>query len=63
MKKYLVTNIQYDTDGQKVKLPKTLEITVPEDIQEEDEITEYLSDEISNQTGFCHLGFSFEEKK
>jgi len=57
-KTYIVTNIKYDTDGAKVKLPKTLTITVPEDISDPDEVVEYISDEISNETGYCHMGFS-----
>lgn len=57
-KTYIVTNIKYDTDGAKVKLPKTLTITVPEDISDPDEVAEYISDEISNETGYCHMGFS-----
>lgn len=52
---YLVTVSKYDTDGQKIKLPKELKITVPDG--EEDPI-EYISDEISNITGFCHEGFT-----
>jgi len=59
--KYIVTDIKYDTDGEKIDLPKILEIDISDDI-EEDEIEEYISDEISNQTGFCHFGFSYEKK-
>lgn len=54
---YTVTNIKYDTDGQKVKLPKTLKIDVPNDITDPNEISDFVSDEISNVTGFCHFGF------
>lgn len=53
-----ITNIQYDTDGQKVELPKSLIVVVPDDVEGADEIAEYLSDEISNRTGFCHKGFN-----
>jgi len=35
-----------------------LEIKVPEYIKEPEEIDEFISDEISNITGFCHKGFS-----
>jgi hypothetical protein len=55
---YIVTNIKYDTDGEAIDLPETLTIDVPSHITEPDEIDEFVSDEISNQTGFCHLGFS-----
>lgn len=57
MATYIVTNIKYDTDGQKVKLPKELEIIVPENCEGYDEIEQYISDEISNRTGFCHKGY------
>ncbi len=55
-RKYTVTNIKYDTDGQKIDLPTKMEMEIPDDV-EDDEIEEYISDEISNRTGFCHLGF------
>jgi hypothetical protein len=57
---YKVSKIKYDTDGVKVKLPKTLLIDVPADITDEDEIEEYISDEISNQTGYCHKEFEIK---
>lgn len=47
-------NILWDTDSnQEVlkQLPK--EIEIPEDITDEDEISDYISD----VTGFCHKGF------
>jgi hypothetical protein len=61
---YKVTNIKYDTDGEDVNLPNELEITVPDNIQSQGyEATEqYISDEISNKTGFCHEGFSTTPK-
>lgn len=57
-KTYLVTDIEYDTDGLKVKLPKTLKIVVPEDVNGYEEIESFISDEISNITGYCHKGFA-----
>lgn len=49
-------NILWDTDGEKVKLPK--EVEIPEEIAgDTDEISDYLSD----QTGFCHNGFELKE--
>ena len=58
--KYLITNIKYDTDGVKINLPKKMEIEVPEKIQAEgyEEIEYFISEEISNRTGFCHKGFA-----
>lgn len=53
---YKVSNIIYDTDKEDINLPKTVEITIPDDIED---IEDYLRDEISNVTGFCHFGFDF----
>ena len=55
--KYEVTNIEYDTDGEEIDLPKKLEIEVSNKLKES-EIDDFISDEISNITGFCHKGFS-----
>lgn len=56
---YIVSNIQYDTSNRIAKtLPKSIVINVPDDLCTYEEIEEYLSDEISNQTGWCHKGFS-----
>jgi uncharacterized protein YdeI (YjbR/CyaY-like superfamily) len=52
-----VYNIDYDTDGEAVELPTELEIEVPDDLTNKEDIDEYISDEISNITGFCHRGF------
>ncbi len=61
-KTYIVTNIKYDTDGVKIKLPKELTVIVPEDITDEDDIVEFISEDISKQTGFCHEGFNMSLK-
>lgn len=48
------TNIKWDTDGDMeilYQLPTEMEI--PEDMIDEEEISDYLSD----VTGFCHYGF------
>jgi hypothetical protein len=55
---YKVTDIEYDTDGENVSLPKELNIEVPANLEDGQEIEEFISDEISNQTGFCHKGFT-----
>jgi len=63
MKKYVVYDIKYDTDGIEIELPKTLEISIPNNITEIEEIEQILSDEISNKIGFCHFGFSMKKFK
>lgn len=50
------TNIKWDTDGENINLPKEIEIPEWIDIENEDEISDYLSD----TTGFCHFGFELE---
>lgn len=50
------THIKWDTDGAKVKLPKEIEIPDWIDLDDVDEIGDYLSD----VTGFCHFGFGLE---
>jgi len=55
--KYTVTDIQYDTDGEEVDLPTELEIEVPNDLEGQ-EADDFISDKISDVTGFCHKGFS-----
>lgn len=54
------TNIQWDIDPEyknEVSLPS--EIEIPDNITDEDEISDY----ISNQTGYCHCGFTLEKQK
>ena len=46
-------NILWDTDGEEVNLPNEIEIPDWVDKEDDDEISDYLSD----TTGFCHLGF------
>lgn len=55
--KKTVYEIDYDTDGEVIDLPTELEIEVPDDLTEQEDIEDYLSDEISNVTGYCHKGF------
>ena len=58
--KAIVTNVKFDTDGEVVDLPVEFEIEVPSDIVEEQDIGDFVSDEISNITGFCHYGFEMK---
>lgn len=55
----LVTDIKWDTDGDEElesMLPKVM--NVPEGLNE-DAISDYISD----QTGFCHFGFTLPTDK
>lgn len=49
-------NIIWDIDGEEIELPT--EIEIPDGMTDEDEISDYLSDE----TGFCHFGFKLKGK-
>lgn len=55
-----VKNIQYDTDGIEVELPSELLIKVPSEYTDVQDIDDFISDEISNITGYCHFGFDVE---
>ena len=47
-------NIDWDMDGENIYLPN--EIDLPDGMTDEYEISDYITE----QTGFCHLGFSLE---
>ena len=51
-------NIIWDVDDPEDLKYLTTEIEIPEGMEDEDEISDYLSD----MTGFCHKGFSLEGK-
>lgn len=57
---YRVTEILYDTDGEDVELPQTMDIEVDDDLSEE-EALDYIGEEISSRTSFCHNGFTVEK--
>ena len=57
--KIKVSNIKYDTDGQKIKLPKTLTFNIKGEAISYNKIEDIISDKISDRTGFCHFGFNF----
>lgn len=46
-------NILWDVDDEEDEISLPEEIDIPEDMTDEDEISDYISDE----TGFCHKGF------
>lgn len=66
-KKYRIFNIKWDTDGDKVALnmlPKEVnwENYTYEDWNDDD-IENELSDYLSDNYGYCHFGFEYEEVK
>lgn len=58
-------DIEYDVDVEedRKELPSMLVFTITSDDVDgdfsDDRISEYLSEAISNKTGFCHKGFEF----
>lgn len=56
-----VFDIEWDTDGEEIDLPNSLELQIPDDITNE-ELEDYVSDQISNITGFCHFGFVIDRE-
>jgi hypothetical protein len=58
MEKMKAVNIQWDTDRDQELLKELpTEIDIPDGMDNEDEISDYISD----VTGFCHYGFELEE--
>lgn len=51
------TNIVWDTDSQEVMESLPTEIDIPEGMEDDDAISDYLSD----FTGFCHYGYVLED--
>ncbi len=50
----LVKDISWDSN---TELPKNLIVNIPSN---EEDIEEYIRNEISEMTGFCHFGFNYE---
>lgn len=50
-------NIQWDVDDPRDLENLPTEIDIPDGMEDEDEISDYISD----VTGFCHYGFEVEE--
>lgn len=46
-------NIDWDVESEELKNLLPNEIEIPNEMEDEDEISDY----ISNETGFCHYGF------
>jgi hypothetical protein len=55
--KIRIFNINYDTDGQKIQLPKEI---IFDQISANTDINSEIADMISDKTGFCVNSFSLE---
>lgn len=51
------TNIKWDVDDLEDLEHLPTEIEIPDDMTDEEEISDYISDEI----GFCHKGYVLED--
>ena len=57
-------DIEWDTDGEDIEIPTEVELEVDiSDMEDEEELADYISDHISDETGWCHNGCSWEIKK
>lgn len=69
MAKYIVTNIEWDVDGEEeaeeilASLPTQMTVEIDEnevdDINDESEIADLISDKITDETAFCNKGFTW----
>lgn len=63
MRKVIAKEIMWDTDDFDPKalgLPEDVEVEIP-DWVEDDEISSYVSDYLSDNFDFCHFGFALVE--
>ena len=67
---FRVYGIQWDTDNDRDildLLPDEVEVTVTseevDDIDDDEEVEETISDYLTDHYDFCHCGFQMEEKK
>lgn len=63
MKKVHITGIRWDADNPEdiSHLSSEMILDVPEHVKDEDELEEFIEDELSNQSGFCHAGWERAE--
>ena len=58
--KYRVFDIKWDIDDGEASTPSEMFVDVPAEEIIADDIEQYITDEISNITGWCHNGYEFE---
>lgn len=64
MAKYKAFNINWDVDNDEeiiASLPTELTINVDDSITNEEEVSNEISNLISDETGFCHYGFEYKK--
>lgn len=65
-KTFRVFDISWDAnDNEKIDLPQSIKVTITEedvdDLDDQEDIEFFIEDYISDETGFCHWGFQYEE--
>ena len=67
--KFIVTNIQWDTDGdEKILKDLPTELSIDADTlnisneNDSEKVEETISDYLSDSYGFCHYGFNIEKE-
>ena len=62
--KIKVYDIDWDIDEEDIEdgvsLDSSLTLETDEEFEYDDELEEWISDEISDKTGFCHRGFNYD---
>lgn len=62
---YAITNIEWDTDGEDIEeLPTEVELTlkdmIEDDLEDEETVTEKITDYLSDNYGFCLFDYDYE---
>ena len=63
-KTFKVFDILWDTDYEPVNLPEEATVTISSssvDLNDDELVSEYISDWLSDEYGFCHYGFDYNE--
>jgi hypothetical protein len=62
MSKKIRFNVKWDGAGNRLPKKFVSDVEIPSDIDcnNEDELIDFLSDWLSDEFGFCHLGFTYE---
>lgn len=59
---FFVSSIDWDLPTEALSVQNSFKVTTNE-LTPKDDPEDFLSDYISNETGFCHFGFNYEELK
>ena len=63
-KTFKVFGILWDTDYEPVDLPEEVNVTISSsevDLNDDELVSDFISDWLSDEYGFCHYGFDYKE--